>query len=45
MDTQLAQLLVFGTLACCFGAFASYMAARQKDREDSDKGSPPKTLL
>ncbi len=38
MDSQTWGIVIFGGLLVAFGAFASFMADRQKDREKHTSG-------
>jgi len=45
MDLATIQICVFGAIVVAFGAFASYMAARQEKSDAARKASQPPTLL
>ena len=45
MDTATLQMFVFGSIVVLVGAFATYMGARQQEREGKRKSAEPKQLL
>lgn len=45
MDDATLQIMVFGAIVAAVGAFASFMADRQRRLEGKPKASEPHTLL